>query len=135
MGNKLEGEAQQREQKGSWDIKLPEQIFQHDCEVLKREPLEGGQHIYCDDEEYMAFDGGTKRWFKNRKVHRDNDLPAVIEANGDMLWYQNGKLHREGGKPAVVFHNGRKDYYLNGKLYKTDASAFKRVKESFGIYK
>ena len=34
-------------------------------------------------------------WFQNGKLHRDNDLPAVVYANGDQIWYQNGKRHRD----------------------------------------
>jgi len=33
-------------------------------------------------------------WYKNGKLHRDNDKPAIIWNNGDMSWYINGKFIR-----------------------------------------
>lgn len=40
------------------------------------------------------------------RIHRDEDLPAVIEwsDDGTLLteeWWQENKRHREGGKPAI----------------------------------
>ena len=31
---------------------------------------------------------GTKRWYQNGKLHRNNDQPAIIESNGKQWWYQ-----------------------------------------------
>lgn len=40
----------------------------------------------------------------NGRLHRDDDLPAVIMANnGPLLWYQRGRLFRAGGKSALVW--------------------------------
>lgn len=39
-------------------------------------------------------------WYKNGKIHRDNDLPAVIYEYSTE-WYQFGELHR-CGRPAVI---------------------------------
>ncbi len=33
---------------------------------------------------------GTKRWYKNDELHRDNDQPAVIHTDGTKYWYKNG---------------------------------------------
>jgi hypothetical protein len=32
----------------------------------------------------------TELWYKNGKLHRDNDLPAYIECNGSQEWWING---------------------------------------------
>lgn len=37
------------------------------------------------------------------KVHRDNDLPAIIYKNGTRKWYQNGNLHRDNNKPVIEY--------------------------------
>jgi len=33
---------------------------------------------------------GDKRWHKNGKLHRDNDLPAIEFAAGYHAWFKNG---------------------------------------------
>jgi hypothetical protein len=32
---------------------------------------------------------------------------------GDKEWYKNGKLHREGDLPAIQFLNGNNFWYMN----------------------
>jgi hypothetical protein len=56
-------------------------------------------------------DDGTKRWFLNDKLHRENG-PAVVYKHGGKAWYIHGKLHRENG-PAIEFVNNV--WFLNGK--------------------
>ena len=43
---------------------------------------------------YLPFiiNEGDICWFKNNKLHRDNDLPAV-EYEGDQYWYKNDKQY------------------------------------------
>ena len=74
----------------------------------------GKHHSFNDEPSYV--DNGTKIWHKNGKIHRDNDLPAIIYGNGVKYWYKNGRLHREKG-PAIVNLDGENEYFLNGKLY------------------
>lgn len=65
---------------------------------------------------------GTKVW-KNKegKIHRDFDLPAIIDKNGKKAWYQNGNPHRDGDRPAVIAANGiEKAWYKNGDLHRDD---------------
>jgi antitoxin component YwqK of YwqJK toxin-antitoxin module len=45
----------------------------------------------------------TQEWYKNDKLHRDNDMPAMIIHNGTQEWYQNGQLHRDNDLPAVIY--------------------------------
>lgn len=59
-------------------------------------------------------------YYKNYKLHRDNDLPAVIMyyPNGRKsheIYYKHGKLHRND-KFAYYFYS--ESYYNgNGKIY------------------
>lgn len=57
-------------------------------------------------------------WYRNGKLHRDNDLPALIRHNGNLLWYQNGKLHRDNDEPAVIQSVGSQVWYQNGKKHR-----------------
>lgn len=63
---------------------------------------------------------GIEGWYKDGKLHRDNDLPALkpIENNkdGSTCWYQNEKLHRENG-PAVINNIG--EFYYIYDMWKT----------------
>lgn len=68
--------------------------------------------------------GGTQRWFKDDKLHRE-DGPAVICGNGYKAYYINGDFHRDDG-PAVVRSNGYKAYYVNGKCHREDGPAIVR---------
>jgi len=61
---------------------------------------------------------GDKVWYKNGKIHRDNDLPAQVDANGHKAWYKNGKQHRDNDLPAVEYTDGDKYWFKNGKEYK-----------------
>ena len=64
---------------------------------------------------------GTKRWYKDGKLHRE-DGPAFESENGYKSWYINGKRHREDG-PAIEDTNGGKYWYINGKLHREDGPA------------
>jgi len=57
---------------------------------------------------------------KNGEYHRDNDLPAVIYANGAKQWYQNGYLHRDNDLPAVVYADGAKEWYQKDKFIRQE---------------
>ena len=38
---------------------------------------------------------GTKRWYYNGQLHRDNDQPAVIKSDGTQIWWKNNQIHRD----------------------------------------
>jgi len=42
-------------------------------------------------------------------------LPAVIQSDGTKYWYVNGQLHRDNGLPAIEYITGEKSYYIDGK--------------------
>jgi hypothetical protein len=50
----------------------------------------------------------TERHLENGRLHRDLDLPALIESDPNTnrvvreQYYRHGKLHRDDGKPAYV---------------------------------
>ena len=62
---------------------------------------------------------GIHRWYKDDKLHRDDDLPAVIYPDGTMYWYQYDRDHRENG-PADMYADGSIYWWLNGTSYKFD---------------
>ena len=64
---------------------------------------------------------GTKRWYLNGKLHRE-DGPSIEWADGDKEWWLNDKLHREDG-PAIECPNGDKLWSLNGKRHREDGPA------------
>ena len=61
---------------------------------------------------------GTKRWYKNDLLHRDNDLPAIEYASGDKFWYQNNLIHRDNDLPAIEWDNGDKWWHQNDLLHR-----------------
>ena len=61
--------------------------------------------------------GCAKYWYCNGKQHRENDLPAIIDADGNKYWYYNGKQHRENNLPAIICSNGIKYWYYDGGRY------------------
>ena len=61
---------------------------------------------------------GSKQWFLNRKLHRENDLPAIEHPNGTKMWYLNGKPHRDNDLPAIEYPSGTKQWWLNGELHR-----------------
>jgi len=70
------------------------------------------------------WDNGTKRWFKNDFLHRE-DGPAVEWVDGTKFWYQNDFLHRLDG-PAIIKDNGEKKYsILNQELTKEEFDIFR----------
>ena len=64
---------------------------------------------------------GTKLWFLNGNLHREDinpetglTMPAIEWADGSKFWYSNDNRHRDDG-PAIEFADGRTKYYINGK--------------------
>lgn len=65
-----------------------------------------------------------KYYNKNGFLHRDGDLPAVIDVKGNnVYYYKNGKYHRDDDLNgnllhAVIWSNRHFHYYKEGKLIK-----------------
>jgi hypothetical protein len=62
--------------------------------------------------------GCSQQWYQFGKSHRDDDKPAIIYANGTQVWYCRGIRHRGNGKPAIVRDDGSRTWYVNGKLHR-----------------
>jgi hypothetical protein len=65
--------------------------------------------------EVVIDSNGAEAWYKDNKLHRENDLPAVIHSSGTKVWYKEGQRHRENNLPAVVYFDGYEEYWLNDK--------------------
>ena len=61
----------------------------------------------------IIHDNGDQCWYKDDKLHREDDLPAIIWADSSKFWAINGKCHRENG-PADMHVDGKIYWYLNG---------------------
>lgn len=71
--------------------------------------------LHREDGPAAEYSDGTKKWFKDGKLHRE-DGPAIEYTNGTKMWLQNGFFHREDG-PAIEYGDGRKMWFKYGKLY------------------
>ena len=61
---------------------------------------------------------GLQRWYRDGKLHRDGDLPAIIFADGSQCWYKYGRRHRSGDLPAEIWAYGTQRWYKDGKLHR-----------------
>lgn len=59
---------------------------------------------------------GTIAWYLRGRLHRDDDLPAVIHVNGDLQWVKDMQTHRDNDQPAYVGKNGYFAWYDGGKF-------------------
>jgi hypothetical protein len=78
---------------------------------------EGKLHRDCDLPA-IIYPNGSKHWYKKGKLHRDGDLPARFYAGGEQEWYKEGKLHRDGDLPAVIYADGDQQWYKEGKRHR-----------------
>ena len=79
---------------------------------------------------------GLQAWYKDGKLHRDNDMPAIVHVNGDKEWVKDGYWHRDGDLPAIVYASGAMEWYTNGKRHRDgDLPAVVNVTGSRSWYK
>lgn len=71
-----------------------------------------------NDKPAIIHANGDQEWYVDGKLHRDNDLPAIMTVKGTQQWYQHGKLHRDNDKPAIVGSNGQLWWYQHGLLHR-----------------
>ena len=65
----------------------------------------------------------AKIWYKHGLIHRENDLPAIINKNGSEEWYQGGLRHRDNG-PAFVYEQYNCElWYKNNLQHREDGPA------------
>ena len=80
--------------------------------------LRNGKLHRDNDLPAVITEEGDQTWYKNGFKHRDNDLPAKINANGDKYWYQNGFHYRDNDLPAIIRTCGEKVWYKNGLIHR-----------------
>ncbi len=66
---------------------------------------------------------GRCAWMRGGRLHRDGDLPAVVDvANGRFEWWVDGLQHRGDGRPAVIVFaaDGRRslEWWMHGKRHR-----------------
>jgi len=66
----------------------------------------------------IIYYDGTQEWFQNGELNRDNDLPALIYSYGTKVWYKNGQRHRDNDMPAVIHYDGTQIWYNNGEYHR-----------------
>jgi hypothetical protein len=71
----------------------------------------GLRHSYDDKAAVIRYCDGYSSWYKDGKLHRNNDLPAII-CNGYKEWRIHGMIHRDNDLPAVEFPN-YSAWYIN----------------------
>lgn len=99
-------------------IQISEGVTLHIYGNRKQEWYKNGKIHRDDDQPAIIHESGTKEWYKYGERHRDNDQPAIITANGSKEWYKEGKHHREGDQPAIITSSGSKYWYHNGKPHR-----------------
>lgn len=73
-------------------------------------------YIYHREKNLTAtYVWGTKYYYKNGRIHRDKDLPAIEYSSGRKEYYKNGQRFREGNLPEIEYPHAHGD-----KNYKFD---------------
>ena len=99
-------------------------------EFIRKETDQNGKIVWYKNnkihrdgnEPAIIHPDGTQEYYKHGLLHRDNDEPAVIQyfsrGGYEKLWYQNGRLHRDGDKPAITDNYGSELYFKNSRLHR-----------------
>ena len=84
--------------------------------VFGRSTLGANQKVWQNKFTVYTVDENGQSWKLAGNLHRDNDEPAIIHANGDQEWWRYGQLHRDNGGPAIIRHDGIREWYRDGVL-------------------
>ena len=57
-------------------------------------------------------------------------MPAIIGGNGDQYWVQYDKLHRDNDLPAVIHVDGSATWWINGLKIKQCDDYFVKIKRA-----
>lgn len=82
--------------------------------------------LHRDNDLPAVIENEGREWYQNDLLHRDNDLPAIEKTNGDKEWYQNGLFHRDNDLPAIISSNKGftiEEWYQNGKCHRNNGYA------------
>jgi len=89
------------------------------------------QNVEVDDENDYKLEKGNKTWRnKESQIHRDNDKPAIIYADGTQHWYKEGKHHRDNDKPAIIYSDGSQYWYKEGVEYIPSSTSKKPARKN-----
>ncbi|RTK95490.1 MAG: hypothetical protein EKK64_06625 [Neisseriaceae bacterium] len=115
-----------------WNHGILEQTKDDEIEIIYENDLVKSiktKETYTEfEEEKVSYlsDKTGRFWFKDDKLHRDeDDQPAAIFYNDVVVWYQYGLKHRTNG-PAMEFSDGTEKWYSWNKLHRTDGPAITR---------
>lgn len=92
----------------------PAEIWEPGKDMYKERWFKNGKVHRDGDEPAVTYQSGTQEWVKNNKWHREGDKPAVIDSDGEMTWAVDDKRHRETG-PARIKADGTEEYWLDDK--------------------
>jgi antitoxin component YwqK of YwqJK toxin-antitoxin module len=92
-------------------------------------PSDGSSAVVLTDKH-----GVTRYLNEFGQLHREGDLPAQIDSNGDVRYYKNGSLHRDGNQPAVITSN-LEAYYKHGSPHREDGPAIIHTLDFNGVKK
>lgn len=71
---------------------------------------------------------GNQYWhFSNFKLHRENDLPAVINVDGTKEWWKFAKRHRENGQPAIEGAAGTREWWVENERHRDNGPAVEKM--------
>lgn len=62
---------------------------------------------------------GTIYTFNHIGFHSFDDTPAIRITDGGKLWYYYGKVHRANDLPAIIYPDGSMEYWVDGHYTKT----------------
>ncbi len=75
---------------------------------------------------YPTIEPCTQVWCTTRLIHRDDDKPAIIRADGTRIWVRNGEIHRDGDLPALIWPDGSLEWFKNN-FYHRDGDRPARI--------
>lgn len=74
-------------------------------------------HSFRDNPAELNESKGIQCWYKNGKLHRENDKPSLVYPTLKM-WLLCGVLHRSNGQPAIIRIDGTMEWWEHGKFIK-----------------
>ncbi len=95
---------------------------------------DGKLHRDGDKPAVVEADKGIFRWYKDNKLHRGGDKPAIINKKLGLFWYKDGECHRGGDKPAIILLTGKIRYYTHDFPTKRDEISIEECKKLLYYY-
>jgi hypothetical protein len=83
--------------------------------------LSHSELLDCIKDGEMKTYSGDIFTFHNKMLHSIDDKPAIQRINGDKKWYKEGKIHRSDDLPAIIELCPSKityEWWINGKIHR-----------------